>query len=451
MKISLVFIPQRRKQKRVGLDSQPVQAIYLIGSILTEAGYDVNVIDSFNIDGIDQKDDEQISKRLVMDSDVILFSSNSFNWGTTAKVVQSIRRIYPEILLLAGGIHPSAFAQYVIQNYPIDIVVRGEGEITLLKLLECLEQNGYVGLEKIKGITYRTKKGEIMNNEDLCTLSDEAYNHYNSRSPFDKLPADVYEGIPCETSRGCLYNCIFCGIGLHNKWKTLTIDNAIKKIDSTITTLEKKCAGGFIALTDDCFTTNKVRAARILKHINQHHSNFKLVLEGRLNEIQNEEILKVIDEQRIFRFLVGIECGYNKGLRLVRKGYTIEMIEEYLSYLKQCGISKLLYCSFIIGLPWESEVECIQTIQFAAKIMTKYGVQSKISSWSIIPSELWSNRDEYQIDLDESFFDNPEWFFLSDNAQMIQIIYPKMTLSGYEKIVKLLKIYQARGINLIGN
>lgn len=451
MKIAMVFIPQRRVKQSVGLDSQPVQAVYLLGSILKNAGFEVEVTDPYDLDNIDLREEELILEKVVSTADVILFSSNSFNWATTSKIAWIIHRRCPNIIMITGGIHPSIFDTYILNNTPIDIVIRGEGERLVPMVLKGLERDGFKGLSSLEGITYRDEHNQIVKKADALPLSDEEYNCYNSISPFDTLPSGIYGGLPCETSRGCLYNCIFCGIGLHKTWKSLTIENVFKKIDSTLNILDEKCPGGFITITDDCFTTDKTRASQVLNYINRQPREFKIVLEGRLNEIQDKVLLKSIDTQRIRRFLVGIECGYNEGLKLVRKGYTTEVIENYLSNLKKCGLNNFLYCSFIIGLPWETEAECIQTIQFAAKIMIKYNVQSNISIWSIIPSELWDRRQEYGIKLEENFFDNPDWFMIGSNPENIKAIYPRITVNGFEKILRLLNMYKSRGINLIGN
>lgn len=452
VKVTISFVPQKRMFNSRGLDSQPVQSIYLLGEILKKNDYDVTIIDPFFLEDLDITDSTEVEKRLLANTEVLLLSINTFNWGNTRMLIESAKKAQPDIPIVVGGIHATFFDRYIMNNSPVDVVIRGEGEIRNALVLEKIFKRDWAGLKDIKGIAFRDDKGNIIRTADAIPLTLEEYNAFNADSPFRCLPKGVYNGIPCETSRGCMYNCIFCGIDGHHSWRSLTVEKTIHKIEQSIGYIHNLTDNGFLTITDDCFTSNKERMIAVLDYLNHRPDNFQLVLEGRLNELQSPEVVAAINPDRVRRFLVGVECGYNEGLKKVRKGYTVDSLERCLSNVKASGLNKMIYCSFIIALPWETEKECIQTIRFAAKIMEKYEVQSNISFWSIIPSELWTTRAEYGIQLDDTFFDNPLWFFHNENQMDdFRRIHPNLSEKGLIKVEKVLAMYRERGYKLTDN
>ena len=450
MKISIVFIPEVEFNSDKNVSKQPMQAVYLLGEILLRKGFNVEIIDQSSLNHLNINNFEEIDSKIVKGAEIVLFSSNSFNWGNTKAVMAAIKNNRAEIKTVVGGIHATMMDEYIASLKIADVIIRGEGEIILPLVVEALVNKSFSMLKKIKGITY-IYENTVVRNEDSELLTSEEYNYYNSFSPFEKLPAMIYDAIPCETSRGCMYNCCFCGVGIHRSWKTLTTENLLKKISETAEIVRTKTNNGFITLTDDCFTANKERMLDTLNFINDLPYRPDLVLEGRLNEIQSPEVMDAIRQNNIRRFLVGIECGYDEGLKRVRKGYKTAQIESYLQNTKKAGISEKLYCSFIMGLPWETVDDCIETIKFAAKIVEKYGVRSNISTWSIIPSELWNMRKEYGIYLNDDYFDDQNWFINSKDRKMFQLTHPLIGEKENEKLAKILDMYYRRGIKLADN
>ena len=155
--------------------------------------------------------------------------------------------------------------------------------------------------------------------------------------------------------------------------------------------------------------------------------------------------------EKIIRFLIGIECGYDQGLQLVRKGYKISQIRDAFNKLKGKKIVDSLFGTFIIGLPWENYECCVKTIQFAASLYCDYGVKCNISWWSIIPSYLWDIRKKYNIFVDESIFDYPEWYELDYHKKDSFFLrtHPNLSLNEIEKLVRLIQNYSRSGIKIV--
>ena len=450
MKATITFIPHDIFRRGQNLAMQPVTAIYLLGQILIDNGIDTRILDPYELRNMSTYSYTEISDTVIGDSEILFFSSNSYNWANTKRVIEIIKANRPEISIVVGGIHPTMMDMRVMNTTPVDVIIRGEGERSIVEVARSMLMKE-LELSSIDGITYRDSNGHIIRNKDARPLTEEEYAIYNANCCFNKLPAGEYRGIPCETSRGCRYNCAFCGIWSHGAWKSLNIVQIKEKLSQTIACMKEKTRNGIVTITDDCFTADRMRLLEVLYFLSNISQGCDLVMEGRLNEIVDPNVIKAIKKNPIRRFLVGIECGYDEGLRRVRKGYTTETIEKYLEIVKASGLSNMVYCSFIIMFPWETEEECLKTIHFAARLVERYGVQSNISIWNIIPSELWDQREQYGLNVDADFFESGLLGKQEDYEKYLVSIHPVLTEKSYRKIKKAIAMYIARGINLINN
>jgi hypothetical protein len=150
----------------------------------------------------------------INDFDVLVVSLSMWNFQYGLAVVQILKKKNPNALVIAGG--PSVPFEGInfLTSYPfVDVSVRGEGERTLNELLLAhLDKSD--DFSEIKGISYRTRSGQIIHNRqeqiplDLNTvpspyLEGEYEYLYSETTPL------VYQAI-IETNRGCPFNCGFC-------------------------------------------------------------------------------------------------------------------------------------------------------------------------------------------------------------------------------------------------
>ena len=97
--------------------------------------------------------------------------------------------------------------------------MRNEGEITLPLVINALASNS--SLKGIDGITYRTDNGDIIVNKERSILSERDLNQMPIPA-YHLIPKNKYTFVPMETSRGCRFNCIFCGIPFPKSYRKLS-------------------------------------------------------------------------------------------------------------------------------------------------------------------------------------------------------------------------------------
>ena len=244
------------------------------------------------------------------------------------------------------------------------------------------------------------------------------------------------------TSRGCRYGCRFCSVPRKYNWIGLDEEYVINYIKRITDKFSAKFLTNCIYFTDDCFTADSNRACKILDGIAPFDVNVSI--EARARDLKSLELLKRLQSNKVQRIAIGVECGYNEGLKRINKGLTVEDVIEVLSLLKEHDLIEKAWCSFIYGFPWETVDDCVKTIDFAAYIVKNFGVKVNINMLSLFPSQIWNERKEYGIEVDESHFDTET---LTSESGFFTT-HPNFSYSDVNFLLKRIYDYEAKNIVL---
>ncbi len=273
-------------------------------------------------------------------------------------------------MTVLGGWHPS-FAHSEILKYSfVDVIVRGEGEITYRELIKNNK------LEEIKGISYKAN-GSIIDNQDRPLIKDlnklplPARKLRNSKTYFQifQMPLDVIE-----TSRGCPYKCTFCNIHLfyRGKYRTKNTDRVIQELK--IISSQKKSNN--VLIVDDNFTANMKRVEEICDKIINEGIKLDLICQSRVDVIKNNpDIIKKMSKAGFWLFFLGIESFNQKSLNGIQKKVHFRDIVEAIKILHDNDI--LIIGSLLIGSSLDEEKK---DIDLMIKIVKKLGIDFPIYS-----------------------------------------------------------------------
>ncbi len=214
--------------------------------------------------------DEEIVDQVPRDTDLIGINAPF----TDSRLVlypltQAIKAKFPSIRLVVGGVLATTLPRQVIEESAADIVVKGEGEIALARIL-----NGEP-LEQIPGLVYRTRDGEIKENlgrsEQLRAVDEIPPPGYGFR-PMEEYVIWSPRGDRADrtlsliSSRGCPFQCEFCSIPEKGQaWRPFTRERVLDEVKMAI----EKWGVNHIEFEDDNFTLRESRAATVLKYLAQ--------------------------------------------------------------------------------------------------------------------------------------------------------------------------------------
>ncbi len=358
----------------------PPYGVYLLATILRQMGHEVVVADLVAQGSLSLA----LYEKDIAESSLIGVSATSLSWPCALDCIQSIRYKFPESRLVLGGIHGTMFDEYILATSAVNYIIRGEGEIALPLLVEALEGKRDLGdvpsLSTTNGDTVvRTGLHHPISGDEMCRFPIPDYS---------KAPLSVYNGLALEASRGCPFNCSFCGTSYRRSWRGIPPEEFVSRAEQVIPYL-KNTKAGCLQIADDEFSAQRDRAKEICKLLLKRTPDVRIVFDCRANDLLDEDLVAAM-APIASRFLVGAECGYDEGLRRVGKGTTCDKLERAATILNRYGISERCDFSFIIGLPWETQTDVLQTIRFACNLYAQYGVRVLLQWYCQMPgSALW--------------------------------------------------------------
>lgn len=352
--------------------SYPPLGLACLGGCLEQAGHKVKIVDSLTITSNEGILNKELSR---FDPDVVGVTAMTQHINDAFSILSSVKELNPSCITVLGGPHPSVRAKEILKNNSdVDIIVRGEGEYTLLEVLEKLEKGNLI---TVRGVSYGDN-GKVIENEDrdfienLDSLPLPAYHllpmdQYKIRVTNTELferPLQNYGTI--STSRGCPYGCIFCSP--HEMWGKRWRARSPESVVEELRILRDKYDCRVIDFMDDTFTIDKKRAKKICSLIKKESIDVSLMCATRV-DLFNKEIAVELKKAGCFIVYFGFESGVQKTLDFLQKGFTVKDSENAVHIARNAGLD--VGGAFIIGIPGETREMINKTVDFAKKLNLK--------------------------------------------------------------------------------
>lgn len=327
----------------------PALGILYIASMLESKGHEVSVID-VNISKISLA--QLIREIEKFNPNIIGISSTTWSYHNALDIARALKNQFPEIIIVFGGPHASfEYLETLSHNY-VDYVIRGEGELAMVELIEALL--GKRKITEVKGLAFR-KNGKIVLTDErpkiehLDSLPHPAW-HLLRKDLFD--PERYIMGVVV-TSRGCPFNCIFCSTSSFHGHKVRyhSISYVMEEIEIVSELFKRSARGMNFIFGDDTFTLNRKRAEQICEEMKKRGIDASFWCETRIDLI-NTRMLELLREAGCEVLLFGIESVTPEVLRVVGKNINMEKAVEMANISQKLGIA--VDVSFIVGLPYET-------------------------------------------------------------------------------------------------
>ncbi len=388
MKILLIypyFIEERIQIEDITV---PPIGIYYVGAVLKENDYEVEIVNWHAINKTPEKIEEVLKEKK---PDVIGFSILHANrWGGI-EIAQIAKQLNREVKIVFGGIGASLLWEHLLRHFSeIDFVVIGEGEYTFLNLIKWIEGGDEKSPQNIKGIAFR-ENGKVVKTQKADLQPD-----------LDKLPipAKYFTYQHLSSTRGCAWNCTFCGSPEFwgHKIRFRSTDNFLEELG-----LLYKKGITFFYISDDTFTTNKERVIEICKRIIEKNFKITWFAISRVNHV-NDEILYWMRRAGCIQISYGVESGSEKIRTVLNKKIKSDQIKKAFSLTVQYGMLSRAY--FIYGSPgetWETiqetldlihEIKPLSMIAYILDIFPGTQLYADLQKRSHVTDDVWLNRIE---------------------------------------------------------
>ncbi len=279
-----------------------------------------------------------------------------------------VKSAIPDIPVVVGGPHASSFTEDILSDKNVDIVVKGEGELTFLELLRAQQNNG--DLRNVQGIAFR-ENGSIVQTmprpsiEDLDALPYPAWDLLDLEAYTHFKGAGAWGGrryISVFTSRACPYKCNYCHVNFGKKFYARSPENVVEELEI----LNKKYGFMEFEFLDDIFNLDRPRVMDICNLIVERGLKIRMMFpNGLRSDILTEDLLTKMKEAGTCYISIAIESASKRIQKLIQKNLLIDKAKKTIEICDKLGIYTHGY--FMLGFPTETRKEMQATIDFAAQ------------------------------------------------------------------------------------
>ncbi|NDY41399.1 radical SAM protein [Dissulfurirhabdus thermomarina] len=372
-----------------------------IADFVRRHGFEVEVIHL----GVEWVEDRGLRLETLLDDPAVAAVGMSLHWHYQAYDVMAaarrIKEVRPDVFVFAGGYTASFFHDEIVRDFPqVDAVVRGDGEIPVLRLLETLQDGG--SLEDVPNLTWR--EGPGVRTAEACYVGDaETVSglNYTNFSLLRHAPTYVrYIGLPffyakhfspeenfrrftirspllpLAVGRGCPFNCTWCGGAQVPQQRRISRRTGFVWRDpaAVIQDIKRGLAAGYRTLhtATDPEPVEQEYFVDLWRRIRREgiEADWMFECNGLPSDRFIDEFHKTFPGPDSI-IAVSPECG-NEDLRFRHKGpaFTTEAFFEKMDRIDRMGISTEIFFSY--GLPGENEDLLEDTVRMRRRIIRRY-------------------------------------------------------------------------------
>lgn len=349
----------------------PLGLLYLAAA-LEEKGFAAHVIDLAG-----QEDSLEPAVTPYIKEQIFCITATTPQYVYAKKIRGIIKKNNPSAKIVIGGVHATSLPQDCLKD-TFDIVVKGEGERAIIKVVRDLEKNN---------INYKTIRLPYIKDIDriayparhLILIKDYGYD-------IDGRPAATLI-----TSRGCPYTCLFCA---KDVWQTGVRFHSIDYVVGELKSITNDYGTKYFLFLDDTFNINAPRLLKLCKGIKPLKIKWRCYCRADFN---SKSILSAMKEAGCVEIGVGVESGSQEILDIIGKRNTVEKNTAFVSDCKKIGI--LVNAFLMIGLPGETHRTVEETKRWMEQALPdKFGFNIFMP---YAKTPVWKNLRNYDLRISE--------------------------------------------------
>jgi anaerobic magnesium-protoporphyrin IX monomethyl ester cyclase len=274
------------------------------------------------------------------------------------RMAAMIKSEYPDSIVIAGGIHPTALPEEPLRTGHVDFVVRGEGEVALLELYRTIRSDQ--DPRNLASLSFHDGDRFVHNPEGpMLPDLDEL-----PMFPFDLFSHPRYDLGFLVSSRGCPYKCAYCSqrmmTGTTYRYKSA--QRVIQELDVLINKYNRR----IVTFYDDNFCIKKRRVLELCDLIvdANFHKRCKFLLQTRADNFP-EDLAPILAESGFTMVGFGMETGSDRIANLIGKGETVQQHLDAVELAKRYNMQVMLY--MINGLPTETKKDRYKSFEIIMK------------------------------------------------------------------------------------
>jgi len=400
--------------------AMPPLGLAYVAASLEQAGHQVTIVDAFAM-GLDRltpfgpvylrgTSNEEAVAGIQANTDVIgLGCMFSCQWPATRLLIADIKRRFPNTPVVMGGEHANALPELSLFQSPLDVVVLGEGEETVVHLMDYF--SGKTAPEDIPGIVFR-KDGQAVSTgprkriRDIDAIPPPAWHLVDmERYMSFNQPHGASQGrfVPMLATRGCPFECTFCSSP--GMWTQRWIARDPKKVVDEIESYMQRYGATDFQFEDLTAIVRKSWLVGFCEEILKRQLRITWQLpSGTRSEAINAEVTHLMKAAGCHEFCYAPESGCPETLKIIKKKVDLDKLYQSAQDSMAAGIN--VGCFFIIGFPSERWRNVLRTYKAIIKCAVLGFSTVNVNAFSPQPhTELYDELVKRgKIVLDDDYF-----------------------------------------------
>jgi radical SAM superfamily enzyme YgiQ (UPF0313 family) len=294
------------------------------------------------------------------------------------EVSVAIRSSFPAVPIAWGGYFPTLYPDSAINAPYVDYLVRGQGEATLLELLDRLPTAGppsptdsardAAAISDVAGITWK-RDGHAIHNPDRPALhpAELPLLPYEGMGNMERYLTPTFMGsrtIVHQAAIGCRYKCEFCGVV--SMWNGKTVLDDPSRIETAVAILRDRWGANGLAFWDNNFFDREDSSVPILEVLAKFALPWWCYARADTLARFSTATWEIIRKSRLRMAYIGAETASNEVLARMRKGSRVDHTLEVAARCREYGV--IPEFSFVLGGPEDPEGEIEKTLAFIRKV-----------------------------------------------------------------------------------
>lgn len=337
-----------------------------LASPLLAAGFSVSLIDAAIVPNFDQEIAREVDQALCLG--ISLLTGPMIR--PAIKVARMVRQIDPNLPIIFGGWHPSLLPDQTLQPEYVDAVVRGQGELTLLEIVERLAEEK--NLDGVRGAGL--KRGGRIDHQP-----ERPVENVNNLPPpaFDRVDFDAYERV-CGIRRlnyassvGCPYACNYCTdqVFYKRRFNAYSAERVVREVADLV----ERHRLGEVMFLDSNFPVDVQRALSIARGFVEAKMKCPWKFQASTDFLcrMSDDDVRLLAESGASHMGFGTESASPEVLALMNKKHQrINEMFETARKAEQAGIRVTF--NLIFGYPGETEADRLQTLRIMSDIARRH-------------------------------------------------------------------------------
>jgi len=378
--------------------------------------------------------------------DLVGIQCLTMNRIAAAESARLVRRVLPRAVVAMGHVHASTLYEQILTHHPVDVVVRGEGEATVVDLAAAVERNAG-DLSDVPGLAFRRDGGVVVTRprpliEDLDTLP-QAHHH-----PF----ADYIRrrGVAhIVATRGCPVGCLFCSTTEY--WGRRFRHRSPERVADEVEYVVRALGARHIHFMDDAFTLHEPTVLGLCRELVRRRLGVTWECSARVKPA-SLEMFRVMREAGCVYVGFGVESASPRILARIGKRITSRDIRSAFDLAGAAGLRAGAF--LMVGNPGESMASVYDTLRLLGHLHID-DIHSE--GYAASPLEIYPNTRLYEEAKAAGAVDDAYWlqpkrpplYTLEHSEDQLRLFAARVlvdswTRGGLRRLVRCMAEYQRR-------